>query len=105
MNQFVPSCLLSKTRFTTTARDSAAERVEDQLRRLHWNQRLSLHQMANILGVSRRSLVRTMASLGVPRRSYSEAMHIMRRPPSLTKEELSEMYLARRMSRNQISLE
>jgi len=32
-------------------------------------------------------------------------MRLIRRPPPLTKEELSEMYLARRMSRSQISLE
>src|SRR2546427_12820368 len=105
MDRFVPGCLLSKSRFTSAARDSTAEIVEDQLRRLHWNQGLSLHQMANMLGMNRRSLVRTMVRLGVPRRSYSEAMQLIRRPPPLTKEELSEMYLARHMSRSQISQE
>jgi hypothetical protein len=79
--------------------------MEDQLHRLHWNQGLSLHQMANLLGKDRRSLARTMARLGVPRRSYSEAMRLLRRPPPLTEEDLRQMYLGRSMSCSRISLE
>ena len=85
--------------------DSTAERIEVKLHRLHWIQGFSIREMANLLGTNRRSLVRIMARLGVPRRSYSEAMGLLKRPAPLTREDLSQMYLAQHLSRNQISLE
>jgi hypothetical protein len=85
--------------------DLESESLEDRLRRLHWDQAMSLHRIADLLGMNRRSLIRTMIRLGVPRRSYAEAMLLLAHPPPLIKEDLSEMYLARRMSCSRISLE
>lgn len=85
--------------------NAKGELTASSLHKLHWDQNLSLHQMASILGISRRSLVRTMKGLGVRRRSYTDAMKLRRKPPILTKEELSEKYLGKQMSCTEISFE
>ncbi len=85
--------------------ESTTETTKDRLQKLHWDQGLSLHRMAKLLETNRRSLVRIMTRLGVPRRTYEEGMRLLVRPPPVTKEDLSELYLARHMSRNQISVE
>lgn len=74
----------------------------DRLYVMHWDQKQSLHLMARNLNISMRTLARTMTRLGVPRRSYAEAMVLKSRTAWVTKDLLSNLYWGKRLSTSQV---
>ncbi len=56
---------------------------KDELYRLYWEEELSLSRMAEALSCSQTAVFQAMRRLGVPRRSLSQAVSLLKGPPTL----------------------
>ena len=87
------------------AANTEPEALRELLRDLHWNKKKSLHQITKNLGIGRRTLVRIMQKLGVPTRSYREAIALVSRTGWITADLLKDLYWKKKLSRSQIAKE
>ncbi len=77
--------------------------LRELFRDLHWNKKQSLHQIAKNLGIGRRTLIRLMRKLGVPTRSYRDAIALVSTTGWITADLLKDLYWKKKLSGSQIA--